>query len=80
MTFQLGVWARGFQILTVKKQLVTKCYTRPRNRMNSLERPRQQELHTSGSKYGPVAGSCKHDNEPSGSVKGGEYLDQLSDC
>jgi hypothetical protein len=26
-----------------------------------------------------VAGSCEHDNEPSGSIKGREFLDQLSD-
>jgi hypothetical protein len=24
-----------------------------------------------------VAGSCEHDDEPSGSIKSGEYLDQL---
>jgi len=27
-----------------------------------------------------VAGSCKHGNEPWGSVKGGKFLDYLSDC
>jgi hypothetical protein len=27
-----------------------------------------------------VADSCVHSNEPSGSVKGGEFLNQLSDC
>jgi hypothetical protein len=32
-------------------------------------------LDASGSGYGPVAGSCKHGNEPSGSIKGGEFLD-----
>jgi len=26
-----------------------------------------------------VVGSCEHDNEPSGSIKGGEFLDQLID-
>jgi hypothetical protein len=26
-----------------------------------------------------VAGCRKHDNEPSGSIKGGEFLDQLID-
>jgi hypothetical protein len=25
-------------------------------------------------------GSCEYDNETSGSVNGGEFLDQLSDC
>jgi hypothetical protein len=28
---------------------------------------------------GPVAGSCEHGNEPSVSIKGREFLDQLSD-
>jgi hypothetical protein len=28
----------------------------------------------------PVAGSCEHGNEPSGSIQGGEFLDQLSEC
>jgi hypothetical protein len=27
-----------------------------------------------------VVRSCEHDNEPSGSIKGGEFLEQLSDC
>jgi hypothetical protein len=27
-----------------------------------------------------VAGSYKHDNETSGSIKGGEFLDKLLDC
>jgi hypothetical protein len=27
-----------------------------------------------------VSGFCEHDNEPSGSVKGVEFLDQLSVC
>jgi hypothetical protein len=27
-----------------------------------------------------VAGFCEHGNETSGSVKGGEFVDQLSDC
>jgi hypothetical protein len=29
--------------------------------------------------YGPVAGFCEHGNDPSGSIKGGEFLDWLSD-
>jgi len=32
-------------------------------------------LDSSGSGYGPVAGSCEHDNQPSGSIKGREFLD-----
>jgi len=27
-----------------------------------------------------VTGSFQHSNEPSGSIKGGEFLDQLSNC
>jgi hypothetical protein len=32
-------------------------------------------LDSSGSGCGPVAGCCEHGNEPSGSVKGREFLD-----
>jgi hypothetical protein len=32
-------------------------------------------LTSSGSGWGPVAGSCEHGNEPSGSIKGREFLD-----
>jgi hypothetical protein len=28
--------------------------------------------------YSHVVGSCEHDNEPSGSIKGGEAFDHLS--
>jgi hypothetical protein len=28
----------------------------------------------------PIVGSCEHGNEPSSSVKGGEFLNKLSDC
>jgi hypothetical protein len=28
-------------------------------------------------RMGPVAGSCEHGNEPSGSIKGGEFLDLI---
>jgi hypothetical protein len=38
------------------------------------------ELDSSGSGQGPVVGSCEHDSEPSGSVKGGEFLNWVSDC
>jgi hypothetical protein len=33
------------------------------------------ELESSGAGKGPVAGPCEHGNEPSGSIKGGEFLD-----
>jgi hypothetical protein len=32
------------------------------------------ELDSCGSLYGLVVGSCEHGNEPSGSMKGGEFL------
>jgi hypothetical protein len=28
----------------------------------------------------PRVGSCEHGNEPSGSIKGGEFVGQLCDC
>jgi len=36
-------------------------------------------MDSCGSRQGPVAGCCEHDNELSGSIKGGEFLDKLSD-
>jgi hypothetical protein len=35
-------------------------------------------LDSSGSRYGPVVGSCEHSNELSDSIKGEEFLDWLS--
>jgi hypothetical protein len=32
-----------------------------------------------GSAYGPVAGSCEHGSEPSGSIKDGKFLGHLRD-
>jgi hypothetical protein len=32
-------------------------------------------LDASGSGQGPVAGCCEHGSEPSGSIKGGEFLE-----
>jgi hypothetical protein len=37
-------------------------------------------LDSSGVGRGPVAGSCVPSNEPSGSIKGEEFFDWLSDC
>jgi hypothetical protein len=36
-------------------------------------------LDSSGSGQEPVAGCYEHSNEPPGSIKGGEFLDQLGD-
>jgi hypothetical protein len=37
-------------------------------------------LNLFGSGYGLILGSCKYGNEPSGSIKGGGFLNELSDC
>jgi hypothetical protein len=34
-------------------------------------------LDSSGSRLEPAAGECEYGNEPSGSIKDGEFLDQL---
>jgi len=39
----------------------------------------KRRLDASGSGQGPVVGCCGHGNEPLGSIKGGKFLDQLSD-
>jgi hypothetical protein len=36
-------------------------------------------LDVSGLELGPLVGSFKHGNEPFGSIKGGEFLDSVSD-
>jgi hypothetical protein len=36
-------------------------------------------LDSSGSEQRPLAGSCEHGNEPSGSIKDREFLDLLND-
>jgi hypothetical protein len=36
-------------------------------------------VDASGSGWNPVTGCCEHGNEPSVSIKGGEFLDQLSE-
>jgi hypothetical protein len=39
------------------------------------EKARGRGLDSSGSGYGPMAGSCEHGNEHFGSIKDGEFLD-----
>jgi hypothetical protein len=36
-------------------------------------------LDAYGSRWGPIVGCCENGNEPSGSIKGVEFLDYLSD-
>jgi len=40
----------------------------------------KKHVDSSGSLWGPVAGSSRHDNISSCSIKGGHFLKQLSDC
>jgi len=72
VVFHLGGWARGSQLFTVKKQLLAKCYTGPETWMDSSEQPTQTGLQL---RIGARAGSCEHCNEPSGFIKGREFLD-----
>jgi hypothetical protein len=37
-------------------------------------------LHCSGSGYGQVVGACECGDEPSGSIKCGEFFDELKTC
>jgi hypothetical protein len=37
-------------------------------------------LYSSGSGEGPVAGCCEHGDESSGTIKCGQFIDQLSNC
>jgi hypothetical protein len=39
---------------------------------------RRYGLDSSGPEQGPVVGCCEHGNKHSGSIKGGEFHDQLS--
>jgi hypothetical protein len=36
-------------------------------------------LDSTGSGYGLISSFCEHENDNSGSVKGGEFLDELND-
>jgi hypothetical protein len=58
---QLGGWARVSQLFAVKKKRVLRNVTRGLGFVAWLMRP--------------VAGSCEYSNEPSGSIKVGEFLD-----
>jgi hypothetical protein len=40
-----------------------------------MGRKYQNGLGATGSRYESVADSCEHNNEPSGSIKGGEFFD-----
>jgi hypothetical protein len=64
------IWGLGEGLINrhrKKKELVTKWYKGPRV-VRILWK-------ASGLGWGPAAGSCEHDNEPSGSIKGEEFLE-----
>jgi hypothetical protein len=48
--------------------------------VNLMEILFQSRLDSSGSGQGPVASSYQQGNEPSGSIKGQRFIDQLVDC
>jgi hypothetical protein len=54
---------------------------RPRCRWEDNVRIDLREIgwDVSGQRWGWVAGNYEHSNEPSGSIKGREFLDQVSD-
>jgi hypothetical protein len=56
---------------------------RPRRRRENNIRKHLREicgLDASGSGYNQVEGPCEHGNEPFDSIKGGKFLDYLSEC
>jgi hypothetical protein len=48
--------------------------------MDLRETVRKCRLDSSGSGYGLLTGCYENGNEPSASIKGGEFLDYQSDC
>jgi hypothetical protein len=57
---------------------------RPRQKWNMLKWNLEKQdmsvwVDSSGSGYGPVAGSCEHGNELLGPIKGNDFLDLLCD-
>jgi len=53
---------------------------RPRSRYEDNIRVGKWGKNACGSERGSVSGCCEHGNELSGSTKGREFLDWLSDC
>jgi hypothetical protein len=51
-------------------------------RRAKTRRLKKTQITTNCLLYGvsELAGCCEHGNEPSFSIKGGEFLDQLGDC
>jgi len=70
---------RSFAVSRASLTAMLICYTAATSPRSDIEMYRSREgscgLDTSGSGYGPVKRFCKHGNEPSGSTKGGEFLD-----
>jgi hypothetical protein len=60
---QHGVWVRANNYSPQKSRLLKKCYAGSQN------------YYASGSRKRPVAGISETDNEPSISIKGGEFID-----
>jgi len=64
-------WAGGQLLLTIKKKQTTQGLGLGWNLLNDL-------LDSSSSEQRPRTGSYEHGNEPSGSIKGKTFLNQLS--
>jgi hypothetical protein len=53
--------------------------SRKREWKRALGRPRRRWESNTDSGQSPLTDSCEHGNEPSGSINGGGFIDQLSD-
>jgi hypothetical protein len=77
------IWARHVELTREKRNahrtLVGKPEGRPKCIWEDIKMVKKQDegygLDSSGSGYRPVAGSCEHGNEPSGSIKFWEFLE-----
>jgi hypothetical protein len=58
---------------------VTLTYVPTLSQACVLQRTFCSQLDSAGSGWGSVAGYCEDSNELSGFIKGGEFLDRLSD-
>jgi hypothetical protein len=77
----MGEMKNAYSIL-VRKPEGKRPLGRPRHRWEDNIRKDHRKirvrvcgLDSLGSEQGPVAGFCEHGNEPSGSIKGREFLD-----
>jgi len=70
MVLQLGGGQRVNNSPPSKKSFYEMLHRSP-----DLDHIEMNTRDTAASGYGPGPDSCEHGNEPSGSIKGGEFLD-----